>query len=55
MLTVESTWSLWLKGFGVFLDIKNMEYKNVDDSKQGGETETVREQRASLLELSVGT
>lgn len=22
-----------LQGFGVFLDIKNMEYKNVDDSK----------------------
>jgi hypothetical protein len=29
-----------LHGYGVFLDIKNMEYKNVDESKAKGETQT---------------
>lgn len=38
---VQTTTTMPLQGYGIFLDIKNMEYKNVDDSKdKAAATET---------------
>lgn len=34
--TSEKTTPTALQGYGIYLDIKNMEYKNIDDSGSGG-------------------
>ena len=50
-----------MKGFGVFLDIKNMEYKNVDeDDKEekdsvGVDVDDVKESGGSAINIATGT